>query len=142
MNRSIARHVVAFVLAPLIPILTYVWISFGAKAFFPFIYMALAVAYGLTIVIAVPVYLVLLAKGRRKLHHIAMVSAAAFFVVFLVINLLSFASYETLNVGSAELVISGEITPSGYLKAALNSVVVALLAGVGGAVFWLIAVKD
>lgn len=142
MNRPIARHVIAFVFAPLVPVLVYVWVSFGAEAFFPFIFIALAVAYGLTIVVAVPAYLVLLAKGKRKLRHMAAVSAAAFFVAFLIINLFSYASYETLQVGGGELVVSGEITLSGYLKAGLNSAVVALLAGIGGVIFWLIAIKD
>lgn len=142
MNRSIARHVIAFVFAPLIPVLIYVWISFGTEAFFPFIYIALAVAYGLTVVIAVPAYLVLLAKGKRGLLPVIVVSGTVFFVIFLAINLISYASYEALQIGSTALVVDSEITLNGYLKAGFNSAVVALLASIGGMLFWFIAIKD
>lgn len=137
-KRSILRCLLAFSVAPAVASVLYALVSWGA-ALVPYILaLTLVVAYALTLLLMLPLYLFLQKAGRYSLVSALSAPGLALGLICVIWSVISYRDYRTLETSAGILVQDGGLTVAGWLNVLADS---ALLAGFGvlaGAVFFVL----
>lgn len=135
---SILRCLLAFIVAPAVASVLYVLVSWGATLA-PYIFvLTLMVAYALTFLLMLPLYLFLRKAGRYSLLATLLVPGLALGLACLTWSVISYQRYRALETSAGVLVRDGGLTIAGWFNVLADS---ALLAGLGvlaGAVFFVL----
>lgn len=139
MGISIARHVLGFILIPILVSLLLTIYESGIANIFPFYIFTFFETILLTVFILLPMYLILL--RRNAISLIVMTSSAfiAVFVVSLISSYITRSHFNDLSVGAKVLVFNGKITATGYFDLIQHAFEIGLTAAVGALVFYFIA---
>lgn len=135
----VARVLVGLIAAPLAATIAYTLVAYGAKLFFPFAYFVAGTAFTLTLLLFVPVYLLLLAKGWTSLPAVVGTAFSVTLVVFAIGFFAMDQGFTTMRAGGEDLVVQGRLTAAGFLNVLKGALIVAMTGALGGLVFWLIA---
>ncbi len=136
---QVSRVLLALIAAPLVSVFTYTLVAYGATLFFPFVYFVAGMAFTLTLLVYVPIYLILLFKRWTSLPIIVGTAFAVTFIVFVFGYLWMGQGFTNLHAGGEKLVTEGQLTTAGYMSIVNSSLTVAATAALGGLVFWLVA---
>ena len=137
-ERSILRCLLAFIVAPAVASILYALVSWGA-ALGPYILvLTLMVAYVLTLLLMLPLYLFLQKAGRSSLVSALLAPGLALGLVCVIWSVISYQGYRALETSAGILVRNGGLIVAGWLNILADS---ALLAGCGvlaGVVFFVL----
>jgi len=124
-SHFMARAVIGYIFAPVLPSVLYAWISWG-DAFSPMLYIVIISAYALAITLLLPVHVIIFRRGIYSFYVSGSVSFAVLFVIFSVFFLVSGSGYENLISRGEVLAKDGNLTLIGYRRALAGAFVIAL----------------
>lgn len=130
-----ARSFIGFFLSPIVPSVAYAWISWGASAFIPLVYITLFIAYTLTVTLLAPIYIFLLKKNMFNIYTAMLASFLALFVLFSTAFLFTGSRYNELVLGSKILVENGILTLDGYKRLFHGAFIIGMHGALGGFIF-------
>jgi hypothetical protein len=136
------RTTLAFLVAPIIPIVLFSGFYFGRGRFLPLLPFVTAVAYFITIVVAMPIYMVMVKRGWLRWWHFGLVGAipALSFDAFLYLMSLGSGGGSNFSHDKAvDLIVDRHNDFVIYLHETRRLLLMALTGVASGFVFWCIA---
>ena len=143
--KQIHKSFLAFILAPLVPVLFFSAFVLGLDKFIQIMPLVAVVTYGVTLIVALPIYLFLLSRQWLKWCHFALfgvIPALSLDIVLYLMSLGHEGGMITLRQWGIDLIVGGERTFAGYIFVAVRLTVYALVGAIAGVVFWAIAHRD
>lgn len=136
---SAKKVATGFFVAPLISSILYAAITGFESNFFLTLIAAIIIAYMITLIIMLPVYLIIRYKYTFNFQKVALLSFGLVFVIFL--SYLIYTGSNSINIvnGSKIIVASGQITLDGYIYYLMAASKIALFSLFGGLIFYFFA---
>ena len=141
MNQA-PKTLMAFIVAPLVPVVVFSTILFGPDQFVRNVPLVAFVTYIITLVVALPIYVLMYAKSWLKWWHFALlgsIPALSLDILGFVMSLGIEGGLVTLRQGGLDLVVDGERTFIGYVFETARLGLYALTGTGAGLLFWVIA---
>ncbi|MBI3899738.1 MAG: hypothetical protein HY308_15790 [Gammaproteobacteria bacterium] len=132
------RTPVAFMLAPIIPSIVYVYLSWGQETSLFLFLLTIVVAYGLTIALMLPSFLILVRTRKFNIYSSTVIPFVILFLLSIAYSACSYGGFGAFEAGGDVLVMNGKITMEGWKNIVGDAGVVALLGSLGGIIFFII----
>ncbi len=139
---QITKSFLAFMVAPLVPVLFFSGFVLGPDKFIQIMPLVAVVTYGITLIVALPIYLFMLSRQWLKWWHFALFGVIPALPFDIVLYLMSFGQEGgmiTLRQWGIDLIVEGKRTIAGYIFEIVRLAVYALIGVVAGIVFWFVA---
>ena len=139
---QIQRSFLAFLVAPLVPLLMLSTYVLGAEIFIQGVLLVGAYAYLITLLVAVPIYMLMLFKRWLKWWQFALLGVIPALSLDIWVFLNSWGSKSvlvSLSLGGVDIIVDGKRTLEGYIFLAKNLGFYSLTGVGAGLLFWYLA---